>query len=457
MPVKDTPILKSSIASKARSSHCLSLSSSSLTLNLEAPSAEIAELWRKSLHTVLVRNGMKAVEDQPTQAAVASASAAASSSAGQSASSAAGVGASRPLNSSVTSHINRTINFMDPTEFFSLRAKIGEGSYGAVYKAIDHRDGQAVAIKIIPFSGKDSLKLRKEIRTLRQCHSPFIVGYKGAFHKQDNVWIIMEHCAAGSLSDMMSICKHTLSEQQVANVMRQSLAGLAYLHGQGKIHRDIKGGNILSDDHGMCKLADFGVSGNLDKTLGKHRTVIGTPHWMAPEVLMSDDYNELADIWSLGITAYELAVGEPPHAKLHSMRAALKIPMSAPPTLPDPAHWSEHFHSFLRSCLIKDFHSRPSAIDLLSHPFIASAPNASVLMDMVRQSVKIIEAKASELSKEQGLAVGGAVPAVGGGGSGESKEGARRTSGEVAEDELDGDDEEEEEAPRIRPNPRGSA
>jgi len=254
---------------------------------------------------------------------------------------------------------------------------------------------------------------------------------------------------------MMAICKHTLSEQQVANVMHQSLAGLAYLHGQGKIHRDIKGGNILSDSHGMCKLADFGVSGNLDKTLGKHRTVIGTPHWMAPEVLMSDDYNELADIWSLGITAYELAVGEPPHAKLHSMRAALKIPMSAPPTLPDPAHWSESFHAFIRSCLVKDFHARPSAIDLLSHPFIAGAPNASVLMDMVRQSVKVIEAKASELSREQGLMGGAAAVGSGGGGGGESKEGGRRVSGEVAEDELDGDDEEEEEVPRIRPNPRG--
>lgn len=202
---KDTPILKSSIASKARSSHCLSLSSSSLTLNLEAPSAEIAELWRKSLHTVLVRNGMKAVEDQPTAAAVASASAAASVGGGQSTAAAGGVGASRPLNSVTASHINRTINFMDPTEFFSLRAKIGEGSYGAVYKAIDHRDGQAVAIKIIPFSGKDSLKLRKEIRTLRQCHSPFIVGYKGAFHKQDNVWIIMEYVHRQHIARMHAV------------------------------------------------------------------------------------------------------------------------------------------------------------------------------------------------------------------------------------------------------------
>ena len=275
---KDTPILKSSIAAKARSSHCLSLSSSALTLNLEAPSADIAELWRKSLHTVLVRHGMKAVEDQPA-AGAASAAAPTPSSAAASAAAVMAIppGAARPLNSAVATHINRTINFMDPTEFFSLKAKIGEGSYGAVYKAIDHRDGQAVAIKIIPFSGKDSLKLRKEIRTLRQCHSPFIVGYKGAFHKLENVWIVMEYAAAGSLSDMMQICKRTLSEVQISAVMKQTLAGLAYLHGQGKIHRDIKGGNILSDANGMMKLADFGVSGNLDKVSATHFTSPHTP------------------------------------------------------------------------------------------------------------------------------------------------------------------------------------
>jgi serine/threonine protein kinase len=286
----------------------------------------------------------------------------------------------------------------------------------------------------------------------------------------------------------MQINKRTLSELQISNVMKQSLAGLAYLHGQGKIHRDIKGGNILCDSNGMCKLADFGVSGNLDKTLGKHRTVIGTPHWMAPEVLMSDDYNELADIWSLGITAYELAIGEPPHAKLHSMRAALKIPMSPPPTLPDPGHWSEHFHSFLRSCLVKDFHARPSAIDLLSHPFVVNAANASVLMDMVRASVKAIEGKAAELSREQGLSSGGQAAAAGGaaaGGGAAAAGGGRASSGRASgssgsaaaasvrddattvgmtgssvgdvDDDIDADEDDvEDDQPRIRPNPRGS-
>jgi serine/threonine protein kinase len=115
---------------------------------------------------------------------------------------------------------------------------------------------------------------------------------------------------------------------------------------------------------------------------------------MAPEVLMSDDYNELADIWSLGITAYELAIGEPPHAKLHSMRAALKIPMSPPPTLPDPTHWSQDFHSFLASCLVKDFNNRPSAAQLLSHPFISKAPPHHVLQDIVNKSMQYIDGKA---------------------------------------------------------------
>jgi serine/threonine protein kinase len=284
---------------------------------------------------------------------------------------------------------------------------------GAVYKAVELRDNSQVAIKIIPFNGKDSHKLRKEIRTLKQCNCPFIVGYKGAYHRGDNVWIIMEYCAAGSISDMMQCNKRTLHEQQIAYVMKHALTGLAYLHAAGKIHRDIKGGNILVDGNCICKLADFGVSGNLDKTLGKHRTVIGTPHWMAPEVLMSDDYNEVADIWSLGITAYEFAIGEPPHAKLHSMRAALKIPMSPPPTLPDPNYWSADFHSFLAACLVKDFRSRPSAQQLLSHPFIVNAPSSAILSDMTKVSVQMIEEKSLALEQAQLAAGTNMLPALG--------------------------------------------
>jgi serine/threonine protein kinase len=307
---------------------------------------------------------------------------------------------------------NKTISFSDPTSFFVLQRKIGEGSYGAVYKALDLRDNQPVAVKIISFSGVDSSKLKSEIRLLRQCQSPHILSYKGAFQKAEQVWIVTEYCSGGSLSDMMLVCRHTFSENQIAVIMRQTLQGLAYLHAPGAatsvnpqtgkqmppkkriIHRDIKGANVLVTEKGECRLADFGVSGTLDESLGKHRTVIGTPHWMAPECLLSDSYSELVDIWSLGITAYELAVGQPPHAELHSLRAALKIPASAPPTLPHPARFSPDFHAFLRSCLVKDWRQRPSAAELLRHPFILNnrSPN-SILLPMVHKMRAAVEGR----------------------------------------------------------------
>lgn len=149
--------------------------------------------------------------------------------------------------------------------------------------------------------------------------------------------------------------------------------------------------------------ADFGVSSNLDKTLGKNRTVIGTPHYMAPEVLCNDDYDEKADIWSLAITAYELAIGEPPHAKLHSMRAAIKIPTSPPPTLPEPQRFSSDFHSFLAAALVKDFHTRPSAEELLQHPFILKAPHHSILADNIRAAMLELESRHESMDEIHGL------------------------------------------------------
>ena len=198
---------------------------------------------------------------------------------------------------------------------------------------------------------------------------------------------ITHNCAGGSLSDVMQACGHTFSERQIAAIMRMALQGLAALHRVGVIHRDIKGGNLLADGDGVCKLADFGVSSTLNNSLGRQKTVIGTPHWMAPEVLQSDEYNELADVWGLGITAYELAIGEPPHARLHSMRAAVKIPQADPPQLPDADTWSNEFHSFLAGCLVKDPTRRPSAEQLLQHPFVLHASQPSVLLPMIERSI----------------------------------------------------------------------
>ena len=216
----------------------------------------------------------------------------------------------------------------------------------------------------------DSSELRKEINILKSCQSPYIVAYKGSYFKDGKLWIAMEYCGAGSLSDLMAICDMTLSEAQIAAIMKQSLRGLEYLHAHKKIHRDIKSGNILLTWEGECKLADFGVSAELSNTLARRVTMIGTPYFMAPEVLEGKQYDAKADIWSLAITAYELAVGQPPHSNIHPLRAIFVIPTAPPPTLPDPETWSEEFKDFLAKCLQMNPADRPTASQLLQHPFV---------------------------------------------------------------------------------------
>jgi len=289
----------------------------------------------------------------------------------------------------------------DPTERFEILAKLGEGSYGSVFKALDKKDGMIVAIKVLEVENDDIAELQKEINILKDCHSSFIVAYKGAFEKDNNIWIVMEYCGAGSVCDLMAICEKTLNEEQIATVMRMSLHGLEYLHDHKKIHRDIKSGNILLNHEGDCKLADFGVSAELTTTMAKRKTVIGTPYWMAPEVLQSTEYNGKADIWSLAITAIELAVGEPPHSNVHPMRAIFMIPTSEPPTLPDPSKWSKDFNDFLKICLVKDPEKRPTATWLIhNHPFITKAKGKEVIAALVKECMKEIDEYREQEAKE---------------------------------------------------------
>eukprot|EP00462_Mataza_sp_D1_P027982 CAMPEP_0175175220 /NCGR_PEP_ID=MMETSP0087-20121206/33079_1 /TAXON_ID=136419 /ORGANISM="Unknown Unknown, Strain D1" /LENGTH=463 /DNA_ID=CAMNT_0016466801 /DNA_START=19 /DNA_END=1410 /DNA_ORIENTATION=- len=288
---------------------------------------------------------------------------------------------------------------VDPAEIFQVLAKLGEGSYGSVYKAIDKRDQQIVAVKVLEIEDEDTTELEGEINILRNCKSEFIVQYKGSFQKDGNIWIVMEFCGAGSICDLMAICDKTLDEDQIAVIMKMSLQGLEYLHKCRKIHRDIKSGNILLTHDGDCKLADFGVSAELTNTMSKRKTVIGTPYWMAPEVLQSSNYDGKADIWSLAvwslaITAIELAVGEPPHSEIHPMKAIFLIPNSPPPTLPEDSgkKWSADFESFLAVCLVKDQDKRPSAEELLkNHPFITKAKSKAVIAALVDECMDSIE------------------------------------------------------------------
>jgi len=279
----------------------------------------------------------------------------------------------------------------DPTDIFEFLAQLGEGSYGSVYKALDKRDGKLVAIKVLEVE-EDTTTLQKEINILSQCHSKYIVAYKGAFEKDGHIWIVMEYCGAGSVCDIMAICDRVLSEAQIAVILKKALLGLQYLHSQNKIHRDIKAGNILLTDSGEVKLADFGVSAELTNTMPKRTTTIGTPYWMAPEVLQAMEYNGKADIWSLGITAIETACGEPPLSNIHPMRALFMIPNNPPPKLPNLERYSDEFNDFIRVCLQKDPNKRPDAATLLKkHPFIINAGGSAIVQQLVDEVMPLID------------------------------------------------------------------
>eukprot|EP00762_Andalucia_godoyi_P000461 ANDGO_03208.mRNA.1 Serine/threonine-protein kinase 4 homolog A len=281
----------------------------------------------------------------------------------------------------------------DPEELFDLVEELGEGSYGTVCKAIRKTDGAVFAIKRIPVD-TDMSEVEKEIRILEQCVSPYIVSYHGAYKSKnrEEFWIVMEYCGGGSIADLMAINGRTLSEDEIAIVCSSVLQGLAYLHSKKKIHRDIKAGNILLNAKGECKLADFGVSAQLNNTMSKRATVIGTPYWMAPEVIQNPEYDTKADIWSLGITAIEMAQGEPPLANVHPMRVIFMIPAKPPPKLDDPESWSKPFLDFLELCLRKKPSERPTAQELLDCPFIRRGAklksNLQAVIDETEQKIR---------------------------------------------------------------------
>ncbi|XP_033121668.1 serine/threonine-protein kinase 3-like [Anneissia japonica] len=277
-----------------------------------------------------------------------------------------------------------------PEEVFDVLEKLGEGSYGSVFKAMHKESGQVLAIKQVPVD-TDLQEIIKEISIMQQCDSPFVVKYYGSYFKNTDLWIVMEYCGAGSVSDIMRRRNKVLTEGEIATILQYTLKGLEYLHFMRKIHRDIKAGNILLNTEGHAKLADFGVAGQLTDTMAKRNTVIGTPFWMAPEVIQEIGYDCKADIWSLGITALEMAEGKPPYADIHPMRAIFMIPTKPPPAFRNPEKWTEEFTDFISKCLIKDPEERATATELLQHAFISSAGPVSILRDMIIEANNIRE------------------------------------------------------------------
>ncbi|CAL9698447.1 unnamed protein product [Knipowitschia caucasica] len=275
----------------------------------------------------------------------------------------------------------------DPAGIFELVEVVGNGTYGQVYKGRHVKTGQLAAIKVMDVTEDEEEEIKLEINMLKKySHHRNIATYYGAFIKKsppghdDQLWLVMEFCGAGSITDLVKNTKgNQLKEDWIAYISREILRGLAHLHAHHVIHRDIKGQNVLLTENAEVKLVDFGVSAQLDRTVGRRNTFIGTPYWMAPEVIACDEnpeatYDYRSDLWSCGITAIEMAEGAPPLCDMHPMRALFLIPRNPPPRLKSKK-WSKKFFSFVEGCLVKNYTQRPPTEQLLKHPFIRDQPN----------------------------------------------------------------------------------
>ncbi|XP_069388189.1 mitogen-activated protein kinase kinase kinase kinase 4 isoform X6 [Paralichthys olivaceus] len=284
----------------------------------------------------------------------------------------------------------------DPAGIFELVEVVGNGTYGQVYKGRHVKTGQLAAIKVMDVTEEEEEEIKLEINMLKSySHHRNIATYYGAFIKKEpagqdhQLWLVMEYCGAGSVTDLVKKTKgNCLKEDWIAYICREVLRGLSHLHSHHVIHRDIKGQNVLLTENAEVKLVDFGVSAQLDKTIGRRNTFIGTPYWMAPEVIACDEnpdatYDYRSDLWSLGITALEMAEGAPPLCDMHPMRALFLIPRNAPPKLKSKK-WSKRFLSFVDNCLVKNHLHRPTTDALLRHAFIRDLANERQVRIMLK-------------------------------------------------------------------------
>lgn len=278
----------------------------------------------------------------------------------------------------------------DPAGIFELIEVVGNGTYGQVYKGRHVKTAQLAAIKIMNINEDEEEEIKLEINMLKKySHHRNIATYYGAFIKKlpsstgkhDQLWLVMEFCGSGSVTDLVKSSKGaSIKEEWIAYICREILRGLYHLHQNKVIHRDIKGQNVLLTDNAEVKLVDFGVSAQLDKTVGRRNTFIGTPYWMAPEVIACDEnpeatYDSRSDLWSLGITSLEMAEGHPPLCDMHPMRALFLIPRNPPPRIKRSSKkWTKKFDGFIETVLVKDYHQRPYTDQLLRHPFIRDQP-----------------------------------------------------------------------------------
>ncbi|XP_063918352.1 serine/threonine-protein kinase mig-15 isoform X5 [Zophobas morio] len=300
----------------------------------------------------------------------------------------------------------------DPAGIFELIEVVGNGTYGQVYKGRHTKTGQLAAIKVMDVNEDEEEEIKLEINVLKKySNHRNIATYYGAFIKKsppgkdDQLWLVMEYCGAGSVTDLVKSTKgQSLKEEWIAYICREILRGLSYLHSNKVIHRDIKGQNVLLTDNAEVKLVDFGVSAQLDRTIGRRNTFIGTPYWMAPEVIACDEnpdatYDNRSDLWSLGITALEMAESQPPLCELHPMRALFLIPRNPPPRLKSKK-WNKKFHGFIETVLVKDYHERPYTEQLLKHAFIRDQPTERQVRIQLKDHIDRCKKRKQEKERE---------------------------------------------------------
>ena len=262
------------------------------------------------------------------------------------------------------------ISAQDPTPLFRDLRRLGEGASGTVYLASDVRSGRPVAIKVVPAADLANLKVEIAIQKLSVHES--IVDYVETFVHEEQLWIVLEFVHGGTLTEVLGPTI-AFPEPAIAFVCRQVLMGLAYLHRQHRLHRDIKSDNLLVGFSGAVKIADFGFAAGLSEEQDKRRSVVGTPYWMAPELIKGLEYDAKVDVWSLGVTAIEMAEGEPPHLHEPPLRALLLITTQGSPALREAERWTPKFRHFLKCALHADPAKRASSEQLLMHPFLATA------------------------------------------------------------------------------------
>ncbi|XP_015789434.1 serine/threonine-protein kinase TAO1 [Tetranychus urticae] len=276
----------------------------------------------------------------------------------------------------------------DPEKYFTDLREIGHGSFGAVYYARCTVNNEVVAIKKMSFTGKQSAEkwqdIIKEVKFLVNLNHKNCIEYKGCYLKDHTAWLVMEYCL-GSASDIIEVHKKPLKEEEIAAICHDALQGLEYLHSLGRIHRDVKAGNILLTEDGTVKLADFGSSSMTCPA----NSFVGSPYWMAPEVILAMDegqYDGKVDVWSLGITCIELAERKPPYFNMNAMSALYHIAQNDSPSLSSHSEWSDIFRNFVDSCLQKNPYDRPTSSQMLKHGYITRTRSGTVIYDLINRT-----------------------------------------------------------------------